>query len=1235
MTVRSILPGRAWLTALGAFFVIALASCQDQPSPTDPLVNPSMAVITQTASAPVVTSLADPGDGTCDGTECTLREAIAYADPGAEITFMAGLSGTITLGGNGTLGIQKNLTITGPGAGNLSVSGSGTWMVFYISSGWGVTISNLTVTGGSTSHDGGGIWSAGSLTLSDCAVTGNSTPAYGGGAGIYQYQGELTISRCVISGNSSGGDGGGIATNRGTVVIEQSTISGNTAADYGGGISNYDGTVLVEESTISGNTAADYGGGIYSNTEMPAAGPAVTTILNSTISGNSASEGGGLYNYEGLTRIILTTITENEASSDGGGVWSWNDAYTQTDVKGSIIWGNTLDDGTTANDVAAANSLPDNRFNSLGYNLIGEGGTGVDFTQEFNFTGDQTGVETANLGGLADNGGSTKTHALLSGSPAINTGTCLDYENATVLTDQRGVSRPQGSACDIGAFEEETSTVEVNTLEDHDDGSCDASDCTLREAIAYAGAGTTITFASDVTGSISLVSQIVISTPLAIDGPGASILAVKGLFERVFDIQAGGTGSVTIRDLTIRDGRSETSGAGVLIQSGTVLLEDVVVSNNSLTTSVPSISGGGIAILGTSALTIRRSSISYNSTSYHGAGIFVAAGSALTVENSTISYNEASGYGGGLYSDGTVTVMNATIAGNTGGYGGGAFIAGGSLAIAFGTVAFNSAASQHGGGIYAMSGTVTLTGTILGDNTAQSSYPDLGGSGVTASYTLIESAADAALFGISDGVNGNVVGSDPGFDGGLTTNGGPTKTVALGAASPAVDQISSGTIGCGGTVATDQRGVSRPQGSACDIGAYEAVVYAAGVRVSKGVTKGAEDIGQLPFTFNLYDPSDGLVETVTLGESGGSADFETEIRTEGSWRVEEVLPTGWVAAGSTSCTFDVSFPADHERTFTCSFDNVEKSRLDLLKLTNGLPTTSQTWNFALYSGADGFGGTLLASENTPPTLLDFSSPDGALDLDPAGTYTLCELEVPAGYSLFWQIDTNGDGTGDATLLPYNPNADDDPREDLGNRCIDIGAGTGVALTPGTTLHFVVNNAEPGGAPRSNGYWKNWNTCTGGGQAAAATANGGYQEGFWLLEDVLTPGIGGGVTWDDISSDGFVFPITSCPMAVDILDQRKVGKSDEVADGKKQASDPLFSLAAHLLAAQLNFGAGVCRTEEVLDWALEAETLLDEYNFDGDGHDNLGKKSEDAARAMELATLLDSYNTGMVCGNGGN
>ena len=299
---------------------------------------------------------------------------------------------------------------------------------------------------------------------------------------------------------------------------------------------------------------------------------------------------------------------------------------------------------------------------------------------------------------------------------------------------------------------------------------------------------------------------------------------------------------------------------------------------------------------------------------------------------------------------------------------------------------------------------------------------------------------------------------------------------------------------------------------------------------------------------------------------------------------------------------------DATTTYTC-----EAGFVDLLKLTNGADSAPEIWDFVLYEGPDGFGKTQVATDSTPPASIDFGKPA----LSPVKIYTLCELSVPAGWSSQWLKDGQ-------IVTPYNPNANDEDPEDLGHRCFDF------QVTVGNTTHFEIDNRAPGGDPRTPGYWKNWNTCTGGGQAANAERNGGWQEGFWLLDDVLNPP---GITWDDIESDAKLVPVDSCEEAVEILDQRVVNVDGVVGDGKKIANDGARTLAMHLLAAQLNFGAGACTTPEVNAKALEAETLLDEYNFDGTNTKAyLTSKNADYSKALSLANYLDEYNNGMYCGS---
>jgi CSLREA domain-containing protein len=389
-----------------------------------------------------VNSAADAG-GTCPGATCTLRQAIATASPGDTINFAAGIA-TINLTSTDSLTIEKNLTINGPGANLLTVSGNDRAIIFYVRfSNLNVAISGLTI-----SNALGGIYSEpGTLTITNSTISNNaySTSIFSAGGGIYSNGGTLTITNSTISGNTASvydselrtdfAGGGGIFNNGGTVTITNSTISGNTASrsgfDYkhdfagGGGIYNNGGTVTVTNSTISGNTAFSVhssGGGIYSN------GGTVTTT-NSTISGNTASG---------------PNPDSAFASNRGGGVGSGG----TVNARNTIIAGNM------------AFTAPDyfGTLTSQGYNLIGNG----DKATITPTTGDQIGTAASpinpRLGPLQDNGGPTVTMALLSGSPARDKG-----DSGGANTDQRGFTRPVdnsafpnaagGDGSDIGAFE--------------------------------------------------------------------------------------------------------------------------------------------------------------------------------------------------------------------------------------------------------------------------------------------------------------------------------------------------------------------------------------------------------------------------------------------------------------------------------------------------------------------------------------------------------------------------------------------------------------------------------------------------------------------------------------------------------------------------------------------------------------------------------------------------------------
>jgi CSLREA domain-containing protein len=428
---------------LCAFLLLPLAGCADQELPTG--VMPGRPAFSQVASGPIVNSLLDDGPGSCTDTQCTLRDAISYASPGATITFS--VTGTIDLTA-GVLRVDQPVTIAGPGAGQLTVDAGRTSQVFYVT-GTTATISGLTIRGGLTeTGTGGGVDSYQSNLALDQVVVRENGAGYGGG--IHAQEGSLTVTRSTIQDNRAASGGGGVSAQYATLAFTECQVTGNTGGPRGGGIFNDRGGLVLDRSTVVGNTAGE-GGGIYTESDSDLV-TTTTVIINSTIGGNSATfDGGGVYHYGGLASIVHSTIIDNSAG-EGGGVISYSAQDAPANVKGSIIWGN-LGPGGVRNDVAGV--ADGGGFNSLGYNLVGAAGDGVDLAVQFNQPSDQIDVDPLLIVRELNPPGSTETHALQEASPArdVTTGPCTDHNGAALLTDQRGVSRPQGEGCDAGAYE--------------------------------------------------------------------------------------------------------------------------------------------------------------------------------------------------------------------------------------------------------------------------------------------------------------------------------------------------------------------------------------------------------------------------------------------------------------------------------------------------------------------------------------------------------------------------------------------------------------------------------------------------------------------------------------------------------------------------------------------------------------------------------------------------------------
>jgi CSLREA domain-containing protein len=238
-----------------------------------------------------VTTLNDDATGnaancTTPSPNCSLRDAITAIEANngstGNITFATGLNGAITLT-SALPTLSGQMTITGPGASSLTVSGGNSQTVgsvFTVNSGATVAFSGITITGGN-SVNGGGITNNGSTTVTNSAISGNTG---GCGGAICTLVGTLTLSGSTISGNNAQFNGGAIV-NGSTLTVINSTIANNTAHyDYGGGIFNNNGVLTVLNSTLSGNTSGQYGGGIYN--------AGMVTVSNSIVGGNTASNPG-------------------------------------------------------------------------------------------------------------------------------------------------------------------------------------------------------------------------------------------------------------------------------------------------------------------------------------------------------------------------------------------------------------------------------------------------------------------------------------------------------------------------------------------------------------------------------------------------------------------------------------------------------------------------------------------------------------------------------------------------------------------------------------------------------------------------------------------------------------------------------------------------------------------------------------------------------------------------------
>lgn len=730
-----------------------------------------LSVTASEAATLTVTKTADSDDGICNA-DCSLREAISSASSGDTIGFASPLfdsAQTLTLT-FGEFVIEKTLIINGKGVKLTTISGNNAGRIFNVQTNGNLTLNGLTLRNGratSTNAFGGAIYNIAILVINDSLISNNSAngangPNSSAGGGIFNDTGgSLTLNNSVVSDNGFSGlsfsnFGAGIYNEAGgTVNITNSSISNNLGAairdNWGIGINNR-GTLTITGSTISGNRAnntslnTNDGGGIYNGGQL--------FLRNSTISGNTVSagnfsHGGGIYNVfnQGSAVILNSTITQNSSvasfSSFGGGIYNGN----------SVLAVNTIIAGNTS-------ARDSDLYRALNVNLN-------------NFVGGD-----AQLGTLADNGGTTLTHSLLGGSPAINAGNiCVLTANAcgfthpALTTDQRGAGfiRNFNTAVDIGAVEDSIS-VSPSTLP------------IGRKNVAYSqtltasgGGGGSYIFGLE---SGSLPSGITLSTSGLISGTTSQ----EGTFN--FAIRVTAPGGFIIKNYTLLIGyyvtNNNSSGAGSLRQliadvaAGETIRFDPVFFGESRTISLDgtvltinknlTIAGPGSSIFAIDGQNSTRVFSVNNPLTLSGMRIIRGNGSGSVggciLSNSTLNLTDvrvencsSPSSGGGIFSNGTLNITNSTISNNTAIGSGGIFHGGGFTAnLVNSTVSGNTATNGGAGGI-GNGGTFNVYGSAFFGNTAL-----FGGAATAGALMTINNSTLSGNLATTDKAGGVYVG---------------------------------------------------------------------------------------------------------------------------------------------------------------------------------------------------------------------------------------------------------------------------------------------------------------------------------------------------------------------------------------------------------------------------------------------------------------------------------------------
>ncbi|WP_177428681.1 LamG-like jellyroll fold domain-containing protein, partial [Candidatus Venteria ishoeyi] len=755
----------------------------------------------------IITGPGDSGSGDCSSgsTTCDIRTAINSVEDGGTITFPTNPT-NITLT-NGPLDLSKSLTIDGTGK-KVTITAKTGERVFHVNGNKNtVTFKNLTIQGGSPTSAstegpfGGGILvgtftgNTATANVEGCTLTGNNANT---GAAIYvQKDSSLNMSSSTVSGNTTTAGTGSVSGAGAEILnISYSTIAGNTTTGITSGVyaGDYDPTpmdsgdetgsrlVLInvllaynggtDQCAVMGNSNLAYGpSNLILGTHTECGTPAVTTDPGLSALADNGGDTQTMAIYATSPAVDATTscppqdqrgVARSEGTCDIG-AYEWTPSPEPDSHPTDFV-------ATVDSDTQITTSWTDSTGTNLpsGYLVMcNDSGTFSDpvngTAQSDDDCSDGSGVKnvTHGSGSYAWSGLSEGTAYYFEVYPYSNSGTLIDYKvDGTVPTATATTTTP-------------STTMVITDSGDSGNGDCSSGSdsCDIRTAIQNIADGGTITFANSPT-NITLNGQLGLRYNLTIDGTGKKVTINGGDNGRVFDLDdRGADNTVTLRALNITGGDAgDENGGGILLQYGKIILDKSTVHGNSAT------NGGGIYVKNSSS-------------------------NELTVTNSTIANNTATSSAGGIYVNAdaqSVSITNSTIAANT--------------------------SPNAGSGLFLGYGNnVSLINTLVADNINTNTTTNPGKADC---FILVYSRRSiptpstvndltGSLIEDSDSCGTDVTSSDPGLLA-LTDNGGDTLTMAISAGSSA-----EGSADVEACLADDQRGVARPEGSACDIGAFE------------------------------------------------------------------------------------------------------------------------------------------------------------------------------------------------------------------------------------------------------------------------------------------------------------------------------------------------------------------------------------------------------------------------------